>query len=100
MPTPTQKFFEVAQNYGQVDPSDPGAVQDWFCQIFPTLPQETIEAILEELLDADGTTAQSECERHYPQGVPLPSLVSSPAMDVPYLASAVGILIALLRRQS
>lgn len=88
MPTPISVFHDVAARYGDVDRSDAEAVQRWFAEELPNLPPATIEAILEELLTHDGAgAAEVEIIRVYPKGVPLPSLESSPAMQLPLLAA-------------
>lgn len=90
MPTPTSAFVDVAARYGGVDPADTEAVQHWFNEVLPTLPPDTLEEILEDLLEHEGEGSSAEREesaRTYPQGVPLPSLDSSPAAAVPLLAA-------------
>lgn len=87
MPTPTHTFLAVAAHYGNVDPNDPEAVHEWFTEVLPTLPHETIEEILEVLLVADGSSTDKDTVRSYPHGVPLPSLSGSPAAQIPLLAA-------------
>ena len=87
MPTPTRSFFDVAAQYGNVDPSDPEAVHDWYTDVLPNLPPETVEEILEILVEGEGTSAEGETTRSYPKGVPLPSLSASPAVQIPLLAA-------------
>lgn len=86
MPTPVRAFIDIAVQYGKVDPGDPEAVQHWFSEILPTLPPETIEEILETLLEHDGTGDDRTSQHVYPRDVPLPSLSSSPQAKIPLLA--------------
>jgi len=88
MPTPIGAFLDVASRYGEVDPSDIEAVQRWFSETLPTLPPDTIEEILEELLQHDGASDDKETARVYPMGAPLPSLSSSPPAPFPWPASS------------
>ena len=88
MPTPTGAFLDVAARYGEVDPADIEAVQHWFNEVLPTLPHETIETILEELLQHDGSSDVPAPARVYPKGAPLPSLSSSPPAPFPWPASS------------
>ena len=78
MPTPTQVFYDVAARHGKVDPSDAEALQRWFTEVLPALPNEQIEEILEVLLSHDGSQAARAESRSYPRNVPLPSLEDSP----------------------
>ena len=87
MPTPTNSFLDVADRYGNVDPNDPEAVHEWYTKVLPTLPAETIEEILEILLEGEGTSAEGESTRSYPKDVPLPSLAASPSARIPLLAA-------------
>ena len=92
MPTPTTSFFDVAARFGKVDPSDAEAVQHWYTEVLPTLPSETIEEILEALLESDaeaghGDAGDGEPAHSYPQGVPLPSLSASPPAPIPLFAA-------------
>lgn len=105
MPTPTTSFFDVAARFGNVDPSDVEAVQNWYTEVLPTLPPETIEEILETLLESDGDAGDGgagdgEPARSYPQGVPLPSLSSSPPAPIPLLAGGWKKLLARLARRA
>ena len=86
MTTPTHAFFDIASKYGQIDPADAEAVQEWFTEILPTLPQERVDEILEELLKADGSVGEGEVARAYPKDAPIPSLASSPLASIPFLA--------------
>ena len=87
MPTPTGAFLDVAARYGQIDPADIEAVQHWFSEVLPTLPPDTIEEVLEELLHHDGASDGKAAARAYPKGAPLPSLSSSPPAPFPWPAS-------------
>jgi len=88
MPTPTGAFLDVAARHGKVDPTDIEAVHRWFTDVLPTLPPGTIEEILEELLQHDGTSDDKATARVYPKGAPLPSLSSSPPAPFPWHASS------------
>jgi hypothetical protein len=98
MPTPTSSFLDVAALYGNVDPNDSEAVQRWFMEVLPTLPQETIEEILEALLASEATSDGKETPRSYPRGVPVPSLSSSPPAPIPILAKRWREIFIKLRR--
>lgn len=98
MPTPTRSFLDVAARYGNVDTSDLEAVQHWFTEVLPTLPPDTIDEILEVLLENEGSAAGGGAERIYPKGVPLPSLSTSPPAPIPILAFRLRELIRLMRR--
>ena len=87
MPTPTRAFINVAARHG-IDPSDPKAVQQWFCEDMPTLPIEQIEEIFEELLAYESDAEDVSEARFYPEGVPLPSLEESPSASTPMFAAA------------
>ena len=100
MTTPTSSFLAVAERYGNVDPTDAEAVQHWFTEVLPTLPPETVEQILEELLKDVGTPTDGRAPRSYPQDVPIPSLTSSPPAAVPLLATGWRELLLLMRRRS
>lgn len=86
MPTPTRAFLNVAARHG-IDPSDPEAVERWFSEDLPALPAEQIEKILEELLAYDENSEHTSGARHYPKGVPLPSLKGSPVAPTPLFAA-------------
>lgn len=86
MPTPTTAFADAAAKYGEVDPNDIEAVQDWFAEELPTLPVDVIEQVIRDLLAQDGAAADREITPIYPKGVSLPSLRSSPPVALPLLA--------------
>lgn len=88
MPSPTRAFLDVAAKYGEVDPTDIEAVQRWFSETLPTLPPDTIEEILEELLQHDGAGDDLAPAPAYPKDAPLPSLSSSPPAPFPWFASS------------
>lgn len=88
MPSPTRAFLDVATKYGEVDSTDIEAVQRWFSETLPTLPPDTIEEILEELLQHDGAGDDLAPVPAYPKGAPLPSLSSSPPAPFPWFASS------------
>lgn len=90
MPTPTQAFFDIAARHGDVDSTDPQAVQRWFAETLPSLPPAEIEEILEELLalEAHEGTADTDLPpRHYPKDARLPTLDDSPSAPLPFLAA-------------
>ena len=86
MPTPITAFADAAAKYGGIDPDDVEAVQEWFAEELPKLPVDTIEQVLHDLLERDGTTAERTIIPVYPKGVRLPSLGSSPQVEPPLLA--------------
>jgi len=86
MPTPTTAFADAAAKYGDVDPEDIEAVQRWFADELPTLPVETIEQVLHDLLVQDGAAPERKINLLYPARAPLPSLSSSPQVASPLLA--------------
>ena len=86
MPTPTTAFADAAAKYGDIDPEDIEAVQKWFAEELPTLPPDTIENVLRDLLAQDGAAAERAIIPTYPERVPLPSLGSSPPVAPPLLA--------------
>lgn len=86
MPTPTTAFADAAAKYGEVDPNDIEAVQKWFAEELPALPVDVVEQIIRDLLAQDGSAADREITPIYPEGVPLPSLRSSPPVALPLLA--------------
>jgi len=88
MPTPIGAFVDIAARYGQIDPADIEAVQHWFSDVLPTLPPDTIEEILEELLQHDGASDDLAPAPAYPKDAPLPSLSSSPPAPFPWFASS------------
>ena len=86
MPTPTTAFADAAAKHGGVDPNDIQAVERWFAEELPTLPVETVEQVLHELLEQDGAQARRELAAVYPERAPLPSLRSSPEAASPLVA--------------
>ena len=86
MPTPTTAFADAAAKYGDVDRDDIRAVEKWFRDELPTLPAETIEQVLQELLEKDGAPEGRPLARVYPKAAPFPSLRSSPGALPPLLA--------------
>ena len=72
----------------EVDPTDIEAVHRWFTEVLPTLPPATIEEILEDLLQLDGTSDDKATARIYPKDAPLPSLSSSSPVPFPWHASS------------
>ena len=103
MPTPITAFADAAAKYGDIDPDDIEAVQKWFADELPRLPVDTIERVLHDLLERDGTVAEREIVPIYPKRVPLPSLGSSPPALPPLLAeqwrTLLGRLLRRLRRR-
>lgn len=93
MPTPIRYFAEIAAKYGDVDPDDADAVQDWFMTTLPSLKSEQIDEILEEILRHDGAESTPADEKSYPLGVPLPLLKDSPPAALPLLAVAVDLFL-------
>jgi len=103
MPTPITAFADAAAQYGDIDPDDIEAVQNWFADELPKLPIDTIEQVLHDLLERDGSAAEREIAPMYPKRVPLPSLGSSPPALPPLLAeqwrTLLGRLLRRLRRR-
>lgn len=99
MPTPITAFADAAAKYGDIDPNDIEAVQNWFADELPTLPVDTIEQVLHDLLESDGTTAEREIAPIYPKRVPLPSLGSSPPALPPRLAEQWRTLLGRLSKR-
>lgn len=97
MPTPTRSFLDIASRYGSVDPDNPEAVHHWFTEVLPSLPRDTIEEILEILLEGEGSSGDKETVRSYPRGVPLPSLSASPPATIPLFAAGWRELLAKLK---
>ena len=87
MPTPTTSFLDIAAHYGGIDPTDAEAVGHWFTEVLPALPPETIEEILEDLLESEGADSGERTSPSYPTDVPLPSLSSSPPVPLPPFAA-------------
>jgi hypothetical protein len=83
MPTPTTAFADAAAKYGNVDPDDVAAVQQWFMEALPKLPPDTIEQIFRELLAEDGAPASRLLSPSYPARASLPSLSASPSVRGP-----------------
>ena len=100
MPTPTRSFLDVATRYGNVDPDDPEAVQRWFTRVLPTLRRETVEEILELLLENEGARDDAERPGNYPRDVPLPTLSASPPAPIPLFASGWRELLLKLKLSS
>ena len=102
MPTPITAFADAAAKYGDIDANDIEGVQEWFADELPKLPVDTIEQVLHDLLERDGTAAEREIVPIYPKRVPLPSLGSSPPALPPLLAeqwrTLLGRLLRRLRR--
>ena len=98
MPTPTTAFADAAAKYGDVDRDDIRAVEQWFRDELPTLPAETIEQVLHELLERDGAPEERPIMRVYPETAPLPSLRSSPGALPPLLSEEWKTLVRRLLR--
>ena len=95
MPTPVNQFLEIAAKYGEMDPADLEAIQHWYEQVLPTLPEETVDEVLAALLDQEGKPQAGLPERSYPPAAPLPRLGEAHEVSLPLLAAGWG---ALLRR--
>lgn len=72
MPTPVKYFIEVAQKWGNIDPNDNQAIEDWFLNDFPNLPKKDLNAILDELLEQNNELSTDPGTIKYPSKVPLP----------------------------
>ena len=99
MPTPITAFADAAAKYGDIDPNDIEAVQNWFAEELPKLPVLTIEQVLHDLLERDGTAAEREIVPMYPKRAPLPSLRSSPPALPPLLAEQWRTLLGRLSKR-
>jgi hypothetical protein len=98
MPTPTRVFAEVAARHGGVDPRDAEAIQEWFEKILPTLPGPQAEAILEELMAAEGLEEERAGSRRYPDRAAIPALAEALPASEPLLAALWWALLSRLRR--
>jgi hypothetical protein len=89
MPTPAHVFQELAAQYGGIDATDADAVQRWYEEQLSQLPAETLEEVLEALLDQDQTvTGRSDpVPRNYPSGAPLPNLDEAQPVSLPLFAA-------------
>lgn len=101
MPTPTHVFTELAAKYGGIDAADADAVQRWYEEQLPQLPRETIDEILEALLDQDQTAAKPDAQvpRNYPSAAPLPNLEQAQPIRLPLFAAGWRNLIRQLLRR-
>ena len=99
MPTPTHIFAELAATYGGVDPTDMEAVQRFYEEMLPTLPAETIEEVLEELVTREGIEGEAPCARTYPKSAPLPTLDQAPEVPLPLLAAGWRVFLRRLLRR-
>lgn len=72
MPTPIKYFIQVAHKWGNIDPDDNQAVEDWFLNDFPKLPKKDINSILDELIRHNNEVADDPGKIIYPSKVPLP----------------------------
>lgn len=86
MPTPTSAFADAAAKYGDIDPEDIEAVQQWFAEELPQLSPQIIGQVLDDLLEWDGAIPERKIAPVYPSHAPLPSLGSSPRVAPPLLA--------------
>jgi len=92
MPTPTDVFVEIAATYGGVDPEDLMAVQMWYQDDLPQLPEETINEILDRLLTGKALAPMRAHSRSHPENAPLPRLDASPPAGVPFAAEWLAVL--------
>lgn len=98
MPTPPKAFADVAARYGDVDAGDAAAVLAFFTETFPTLPPDTIDEILDELLAREGPCEGEPDTAAYPKHAPLPDLADSPPADLPALAAGWRAMLCRLLR--
>lgn len=89
MPTPTHVFAELAAKYGGIDATDADAVQRWYEEQLAQLPPDSIEEVLEALLDQSQTAAKrgDQVPRNYPSAAPLPNLEQAQPIRLPLLAA-------------
>ena len=99
MPTPVRYFAEIAAKYGDVDPDDADAVQNWFLVTLPSLKTEDIDKVLEAILHHDGMESTHSGDRAYPSGVALPLLKESPPAALPLFALAVDLFLRKMWRR-
>ena len=101
MPTPAHVFQELAAQYGGIDAADADAVQRWYEEQLPQLPPETLEEIVEALMDQDQTVTErsNPMPRNYPSGAPLPNLDEVQPVNLPLLAAGWRDLIKQLLRR-
>lgn len=65
-------FKEVAQKWGNVDPKDDRAIEKWFIEEFPKLPQKTLNDILDELIQYNSEREDEPDLIIYPTNISLP----------------------------
>jgi len=88
MATPYQFFSELAARYGDVDRADAEAVTAFYTDVLQTLPPETIQRVLDELLECEMESDTEETEPWYPAPVALPLLRHAPPVPLPLLLRA------------
>jgi len=72
MPTPLRYFVKVAQKWGNIDPTDHQAIEEWFLNDFQKLPEKDLNAILDELIENSNKGSVDPGKIVYPSDIPLP----------------------------
>lgn len=72
MPTPMRFFVKVAQKWGNIDPDDHQAVENWYVKELPKLPKKNLNAILDELMQFSQEESIKPDKIVYPSDVPYP----------------------------
>lgn len=72
MPTPVKYYTKVAQKWGNIDPDDYQAVENWFLNDFPNLPKKELSAILDELIEKSNEVSIDPGKITNPPKVPMP----------------------------
>lgn len=99
MPTPTDVFVQIAATYGGVDPEDLMAVQRWYQDGLPQLPEATIDEILANLLGAEDQAPDTACSASHPEDTPLRRLDDSPPAGGQFAAKWLAVLRRLAGRR-
>ena len=85
MPTPMSAFADIAARYN-IDPHDEEAVDRFFDEQAPSLPEADRAAILAELLASQGEPGQSPARKRYAKGSVDPEISGRLPVQVPLRA--------------
>jgi hypothetical protein len=72
MPTPLRFFIKIAQERGNINPDDIVAVENWFLEDLPKLPEKDLQAILDELIEHSDDKSIKPDKIVYPSDIPMP----------------------------